>query len=169
MLICLSLIPAYIEYKDSRYFWGLVLSTLAIAFFPIPEGYLVLIIIYWINLNVYMTIFKPRIYIYIKSILIYPFVKLPSDTELLLYPFMVIFALVLWFAFLPSLAGEHIFKVKTVSGLLELGFLSFIIAWYGLENIENGLYYVYPISLVVYLIHVGIMRFVSHQLAKNAV
>jgi len=63
----------------------------------------------------------------------------------------------------------HIFKVKTVSGLLELGFLSFIIAWYGLENIENGLYYFYPISLVVYLIHVGIMRFISHQLAKNAV
>lgn len=169
LLICLSLIPAYIEYKDSRYFWGLVLSTLAIAFFPIPEGYLVLIIIYWINLNVYMTIFKPRIYIYIKSILIYPFVKLPSDTELLLYPFMVVFALVLWFVFLPSLAGEHIFKVKTVSGLLELGFLSFIIAWYGLENIENGLYYFYPISLLVYLIHVGIMRFISHQLAKNAV
>ena len=164
-IICLSFIPAYLERDNIRYFWSVALSTVGLIYLQIEIRYLILVIVYWINLNSYFTIFKPQSYANIKDILSYPFLKQNINSDLLCYPFMLVLALLLWFVFLPSLAAEHIAKVKTFGGLIEFGVLSFIITLFlELNYLPNAIYYFYPICLVIYLIHGGIMKFVMKQL-----
>lgn len=157
----------FVEKIDERYIGNLIaLLGFMISFVSYPDfiAPALICVLWWLNGNLFLVRYFPRITQSYLSLSDKPFQPFSSHKSVLFLPFELIKSALSWLFFIPLRVGLFIEKSQDYVSLLEIGMVALGIVAFLHDYFEQSYLLFYPMVWIVYLVYQLIKMWVFKRL-----